>query len=60
MQEIANLISTVGFPIAASCGLFWFSNKLVDKITGVISDNTTAINNLVAKLEGETNGVDLQ
>lgn len=59
MQEITQFISTVGFPIAASCGLFWFANKLVDKITSVISDNTVAINKLITMISGDDNAVDL-
>ena len=53
VQAILNAVSTVGFPIVACCGLFWFCNKLIDKITTVISDNTEAINKLIQKLEGD-------
>lgn len=52
-DAIVTAISTVGFPVVACCGLFWFSNKLVDKITDVISENTVAINKLAAKMESE-------
>ncbi|MEE3415460.1 MAG: hypothetical protein VZR53_08835 [Prevotella sp.] len=31
MTEIANLISTVGFPIAACIGLGWFCKYMIDK-----------------------------
>lgn len=58
VQAVINAISTVGFPIVACCGLFWFCNKLIDKITTVISDNTEAINKLIAKLDGESNAMD--
>lgn len=53
VDVIITAISTVGFPVVACCGLFWFSNKLVDKITDVISENTVAINKLAAKMESE-------
>lgn len=53
INALVSAISTVGFPIVACCGLFWFANKLVDKITSVISENTMAINKLIAKLESE-------
>ena len=53
VQAILNAISTVGFPIVACCGLFWFCNKLIDRITTVITDNTEAINKLIQKLEGD-------
>lgn len=53
VEDVINLISNTGFPIACCCGLFWFANKLVDKITTVITDNTLAIQKLVAKLDAE-------
>lgn len=56
-NAIVAAISTVGFPVVACCGLFWFANKLVDKITSVIAENTVAINTLIAKMESE-DGVD--
>ena len=46
VEPIVTAISTVGFPIVACCGLFWFTNKLVDKITTVIAENTVAIKEL--------------
>lgn len=52
-NAIVSAISTVGFPVVACCGLFWFANKLVDKITSVIEENTVAINTLIAKMESE-------
>lgn len=52
-NAIVTAISTVGFPVVACCGLFWFANKLVDKITSVIAENTVAINTLIAKMESE-------
>lgn len=57
VDAIITAISTVGFPVVACCGLFWFANKLVDKITDVISENTVAINKLAAKM-GSEDGVD--
>lgn len=53
VDAIITAVSTVGFPVVACCGLFWFANKLVDKITDVISENTVAINKLAAKMESE-------
>lgn len=58
VNEIAQLISTVGFPIAASCGLFWFCNKLTDKMTDVISENTKIIAEVKTIIESSENGVD--
>lgn len=53
VEDVINLISNTGFPIACCCGLFWFANKLVDKITTVITDNTLAIQKLAEKLGSE-------
>lgn len=50
IQAIMTAISTVGFPIVACCGLFWFANKLVDKITSVISENTRVISETTAMI----------
>lgn len=60
INAILNAIGTLGFPIVACCGLFWFANKLVDKITTVISENTLAITELktLIEKEKETNAVD--
>lgn len=55
VQSVLTAISTVGFPIVACCGLFWFSNKMVDKMTETVQENTIAINKLSDKLEGEKN-----
>lgn len=53
VNTIISAISTVGFPIVACCGLFWFMKYLVDIITNVISENTEAINKLIAMLTNE-------
>lgn len=60
INAILNAIGTLGFPIVACCGLFWFANKLVDKITTVISENTLAITELktLIEKEKETDAVD--
>lgn len=44
MTELATVISTVGFPIVACCGIFYLYNK-------TIQDITTAINKIDATLE---------
>lgn len=60
INAILNAIGTLGFPIVACCGLFWFANKLVDKITTVISENTLVITELktLIEKEKETDAVD--
>lgn len=49
-QSIAGLISSVGFPIAACCAIFWQMNKQteqhkqeMDKMTDALTNNTAAI-----------------
>ena len=49
-QSIAGLISSVGFPIAACCAIFWQLKKQseqhkqeVDKMTDALANNTAAI-----------------
>ena len=49
-QSIAGLISSVGFPIAACCAIFWQLNKQseqhkqeMDKMTDALANNTAAI-----------------
>lgn len=54
VQTISTLISTIGFPIAACCAIFYMMNKEredhkneVDSLKGVISD----INSTLASLK---------
>ena len=58
VQEITTAITTVGFPIVACCGIFWFANKMFDKITSVISENTKAITILSEKMDSITRSDD--
>ena len=55
LQTILTAISTVGFPIVACCGLFWYSNKMLDKMTSTIEENTIAITKLSEQLEKDDN-----
>lgn len=52
------LISTVGFPIAACTALFWFSVRILDQqkqaielMRVALEDNTKAISILTAKMD---------
>ena len=54
MEEFQNLISTLGFPIAAYVALFWYMMKKdaehkeeVTKMTEAINNNTLALQHLV-------------
>lgn len=60
MNDIAVLISSLGFPIVAAVGLSWYVNKLTDKhekeikgLSEVIERNTRAIEKLARKIGGE-------
>ncbi len=37
ITEIATVISTVGFPIVACCGIFYLYNKTIQDITAAIT-----------------------
>lgn len=50
MNDVATVISTVGFPIFACCGLAWFCKYLIDNTTKTISENTKMIQKLINKL----------
>lgn len=57
LQLVINLISSVGFPIAMCCALFWFINKTISGLTNTInelrttiSDNMNAVNHLIDEL----------
>lgn len=51
VQTIAQLISTLGFPIVCTCALFWLNIKQderhrieVQQLTEAITNNTTILN----------------
>lgn len=53
MEEFQNVISTLGFPIAAYVALFWYMTKRdsehkeeVTKLTEAINNNTLALQHL--------------
>lgn len=58
MNEIVQIISTLGFPIAMALLLFWKMDKQdeshreeVDKMTQALNQNTLVIQQLVDKLD---------
>lgn len=51
MSEIAQVISTVGFPIAAFLLMFWFCREQVHTMETTIQENTKAVNNLITYME---------
>ena len=57
MDELINLISTLGFPIAACVALFWYMNKQAsahkeetDKLKTSIDNNTLIITKLYERM----------
>lgn len=52
MTDFVNLISNVGFPIAACAYMAITYNKTISKLTGVIDNNTLSIERLAGKIEG--------
>lgn len=63
VQDVSNLISTLGFPIVACGALFWSNlktsdhyNKTIDEMRKTIEDNTLVTKQLIIKLS-EDKGV---
>lgn len=57
---ITQMISTVGFPIAACCVMFWYMNQEreshkqeIDKLTEVLQANTLALTELKDAIKGD-------
>lgn len=60
---IVQLISSLGFPIACCIAMFWQNNKLneshkeeVSKLNDAINNNTIALNHIIDKLGGNSDG----
>lgn len=54
MDNIVNIISSVGFPIAMTLLLFWYMTKQIDKITEIQKDHkeeTNGLKDAITKLE---------
>lgn len=46
MNDIVQIISTVGFPIAACCGLFYLYDKTIKELTNTLNKLEIAISEL--------------
>lgn len=53
MQEVVQLISTVGFPIAACLGMGWYISKTQENLRRVVEENTKAVLLLTERLNRE-------
>lgn len=51
MEEIVQVISTVGFPIAACCVMFWYMNKERESHQEETKELTSAITDLRLTME---------
>ena len=59
MDEVIQVIQTLGFPIAVAIALFWQNNKLQEqhkaeseKMTTALNNNTLALTELKNKIGG--------
>lgn len=53
MDTIITIISNVGFPIAACCGLMFFINTTIKELRTTIQQNTILLEKISAFLEKE-------
>lgn len=60
IQNVVQIISTVGFPIAMCLLFFWYINKMnekhadeVSKLSEALQNNTLVMQKLVDKLDGD-------
>lgn len=53
MDTIITMISNVGFPIAACCGLMYFINTTIKELRTTIQHNTIMLEKISAFLEKE-------
>lgn len=50
-QEVATLVSTVGFPIVMCGVLFWYINKMTDSMTNAVQEMKLAVTELKNAVE---------
>lgn len=50
-QEIASIVSTVGFPIVMCGLLFWYINKMTDRMTNAVQEMKLAVTELKNAVE---------
>lgn len=51
ITNVAQLVTTVGFPIVASGALFWYIVKMEANLTDTINNNTIALTKLCEKID---------
>lgn len=50
---ITTAIGSLGFPIVAACGLFWYNVKVVTKMTDAVNNNTTVVAKLIENMDNK-------
>ena len=50
-NEIIQVISNIGFPIAVSVAMFWMINTTLNKLINTVDKNTEIINKILLKME---------
>lgn len=51
MNEVAQLITSLGFPIVMCGALCWYIYNVQGKLTDIVNKNTDAIKELILKIE---------
>lgn len=51
MEEFVNAISTVGFPIAAFCGIFYLYDKTIKDVVNTLDNVNQTLNSVNATLD---------
>lgn len=51
MEEMVQVISNVGFPIAVCVGMFYYIQTTMKEVTNAINNNTVVIEKLLTKLD---------
>lgn len=51
LTEITTAISTVGFPIAAFCGIFYLYDKTIKELTATINKIDNTLSSVAQQLE---------
>lgn len=51
MEEFVNAISTVGFPIAAFCGIFYLYDKTIKDVVNTLDNVNQTLNSIIVTLD---------
>lgn len=51
LNEVAQLITSLGFPIVMCAALCWYVYNVQTKLTDIVNENTNAIKELIMKID---------